>query len=127
MLTLVSTREYTRRSNVSKKPKKKIDNQFTLGGVIGIGYTSPQNDYPTVVPHQHWFYLTLDFDESNATADDLNYVGLRFVFRDELTEEQVQILEATNKPTVVQRGEVTQSRSLSDLNLSAWQIGRAHV
>ena len=115
------TQEINRAIQCFEKAEKKAITDLQLGGMIGIGYTNPHDEYPTVVPHQHWFFLTLDFEESNATASDLNYVGLRFVFRDELTEDQVQNLEATRKSTAVRLTEVTQSRSLRDLNISTWE------
>ena len=101
--------------------ESKAIKALSSGRVIGLGLSDAYDLSLKVVPRLQWLFLTMDFEKGSASGAELDYVGLRFVFRDELTEDQVQNLEATSRSTVGRSTEVTQSRSLSDLNLSAWQ------
>ena len=101
--------------------ESKAIKALSSGRVIGLGLTDAYDLSLKVVPRLQWPFLTMDFEKDSASGAELDYVGLRFVFRDELTEDQVQNLEATSKSTAVRRSEVTQIRSLSDLNISTWE------
>ena len=101
--------------------ESKAIKALSSGRVIGLGLTDAYDLSLKVVPRLQWPFLTMDFEKGSASGAELDYVGLRFVFRDELTEDQVQNLEATSKSTAVRLTEVTQSRSLRDLNISTWE------
>ena len=104
-----------------EEAEPKAVNALLSGQVIGLGLTDAQNLSPKIVAPLQWPFLTMDFEKGSASGAGLNYVGLRFLFRDELNEDQVQILEATSKSTAGRRSGVTQIRSLSDLNISTWE------
>jgi hypothetical protein len=101
--------------------ESKAIKALSSGRVIGLGLTDAYDLSLKVVPRLQWPFLTMDFEKDSASGAELDYVGLRFIFRDELTEEQVQGLKAISKSTAVRRSEVTQIRSLSDLNISTWE------
>ena len=107
--------------DVLEEAESKASEVLSSGQVVGFGLTDAQNLSPKIVPRLEWSFLTMDFERSSACRPEFDYVGLRFVFRDELTEGQVQNLEATINSTEVRRTEVTQSRSLRDLNIAAWE------
>ena len=104
-----------------EEAEPKAVSALLSGQVIGLGLTDAQNLSPNIVPPLQWPFLTIDFEKGSASGAGLNYVGLHFVSRDKLTEDQVQNLEATSKSTAVRLTEVTQSRSLRDLNISTWE------
>ena len=101
--------------------ESKAIKTLSSGRVIGLGLTDAYDLSLKVVPRLQWPFLTMDFEKGSASGAELDYVGLRFVFRDELTEDQVQNLEATSKSTAGRRTEATQSRSLRDLNIPTWE------
>ena len=113
--------DLSRALDVLEEAESKASEVLSSGQVVGLGLTDAYDLSLKVVPRLQWPFLTMDFDKSSASGAGLNYFGLHFVFRDKLTEGQVQILEATSNSTVVRRTEVTQSHSLSDLNISTWE------
>ncbi len=101
--------------------ESKAIKALSSGRVIGLGLTDAYDLSLKVVPRLQWPFLTMDFEKGSASGAGLNYVGLHFVSRDKLTEDQVQNLAGTSKSTAVRKTEVTQSRSLRDLNISTWE------
>ena len=55
------------------------------GQYVGLGYSSPSESYPSIVPQSHWHFMTIDFDNGTANGGNLNYVGLKFLVLDELS------------------------------------------
>ena len=107
-----------------EEAESKASEVLSSGEVIGLGLTDAQNLSPKIVPRLEWPFLTIDFEKSSSSGPELDYVGLYFVFRNGLTEEQVQILEATSKSTAVRRTEMIENHSLRDLNISTWEVLR---
>jgi hypothetical protein len=87
---LDSARQLLDRAELDAK-KDLIDEK-----VVALGYTSPSDQSPRLVPSTHWHFLTVDFDEDTAEGFNLYYAGLRFVQRDTLTTAE---LESVTAPT----------------------------
>ena len=79
--------------------ERKATEALLSGKVLGLGYADPIELCLTCVPFQQWHFLGIDFDNSAATATDtgtdLHYAGLRFLFKSDLTAEQIQVIEAS--------------------------------
>ncbi|MBL3589174.1 MAG: hypothetical protein JMN24_05170 [gamma proteobacterium endosymbiont of Lamellibrachia anaximandri] len=56
---------------------KALINDAVTGGVVGIGYTSPDDPYPVAIPKRHWPFLEIDFEEGIAKGKNIIYAAVR--------------------------------------------------
>ncbi len=73
---------------VLSKAERALRELLSSDSVIGIGYSKPSDQHPQLVPTHHWHFLTVDFDESKAVGEEISYVGLRFLERNQLSEAE---------------------------------------
>ena len=67
---------------------------LTRGQYVGLGYSSPSDSSPSIVPQSHWHFMTaIDFDEGVATGHELQYVGLRFLDTATLGEQALEAVK----------------------------------
>ena len=74
--------------------EKRVLTSLQNNEIVAIGYDHMNRPLPGSIPHQHWFYLELDFDLGRAKGDDLDYAGLRFLICDQLKEEESRLIES---------------------------------
>ena len=76
-----------------EEAESKASEVLSSGQVVGLGLTDAQNLSPEIVSRLEWPFLTIDFEKSSACRPNLDYVGLRFVHRCDLTDQQLNVLQ----------------------------------
>lgn len=69
---------------------------LTSGEVVGIGYDSPDDEIPKVIPARYWHFLTADFDQSSAIYQDVSFFGIRFLQRSEMSDAEIEAVESAS-------------------------------
>ena len=90
------------------------------GQYVGLGYSSPSESYPSIVPQSHWHFMTIDFDNDTATGGNLDYVGLKFLVLDELSGEEQQALKTRAAEAGTADKIPQDTGSVEALNAKAW-------
>ncbi len=85
--------DLSRALDVLEEAESKASEVLSSGQVVGLGLTDAQNLSPKIVPRLEWPFLTIDFEKSSASGPELDYVGLRFVHRCDLTDQQLNVLQ----------------------------------
>jgi hypothetical protein len=77
--------------------------------LIAFGFESPADAEPKLIPAHHWYFMEVDFDESTAKGEDLQYVGIKAIAFSELSEEEQNSLGKSDLGNVSDADEETQS------------------
>lgn len=77
--------------------------------LIAFGFESPADAEPKLIPAHHWHFLEVDFDESKAKGEDLQYVGIKTIAFSELSEEEQDSLGRRDLAEAPDIDEETQS------------------
>ena len=86
--------DLSRALDVLEEAESKASEVLSSGQVVGLGLTDAQNLSPKIVPRLEWSFLTMDFERSSACRPEFDYVGLRFVHRCDLTDQQLSALQS---------------------------------
>ena len=85
--------DLSRALDVLEEAESKASEVLSSGQVVGLGLRDAQKLSPEIVSRLEWPFLTIDFEKSSACRPDLDYVGLRFVHRCDLTDQQLSMLQ----------------------------------
>jgi hypothetical protein len=80
--------QYELALHVLDRAEETVANMFSSQALVAIGFTSPLDASPTVIPAHHWHFLEVDFDEGKAKGEDLQYVGIKAIPISELSDEE---------------------------------------
>ena len=87
----------------------KVREMLASRKLIAFGFESPADAEPKLIPAHHWHFLEVDFDESKAKGEDLQYVGIKTIAFSELSEEEQDSLGRGNDAEAPDTDEETQS------------------
>ena len=93
---------------------------LTRGQYVGLGYSSPSESSSSIVPQSHWHFMTIDFDNNAAAGGNLDYVGLKFLVWDELSDEEQQTLKRRVAEVRTADKIPQDTGSLEAFNAKAW-------
>jgi len=84
--------QYELAFHVLDRAEETVANMFSSQALVAIGFTSPLDASPTVIPAHHWHFLQIDFDESKAKGEGLQYVGIKAIASSELSDQERETL-----------------------------------
>ena len=89
----------------------KVREMLASGKLIAFGFKYLSDVEPKLIPAHHWHFLEVDFDESKAKGEDLQYVGIKAIAFSELSEEEQDSLGRGNDAEAPDTDQGTQSDS----------------
>ena len=75
-----------------------VDNGFMRhlldGNITAFGYCHESPSLPLPIPTNEWAFMTLNFKDSTATGESLEYRAIRFFWTEQLENEEKEALQA---------------------------------
>ena len=106
--------------NLLDRVESQVVNGLLSGDIVALGYADPRDLTLESVPSQQWHFLNLDFEKGAATGTDLHYAGLSFLPKDDLTDDQIQAMQASPDQPQAQRSPVNEIGALLNLFATDW-------